>query len=152
MPLEAGERHHRGVGQNTSVSRALPVFGNNLSRQGLLTLEMVVKRPLGNARRLGDVFDTARVEASLDELLHGGFENGITSGVARQCLSLKGFDGPQHIAVQRRLYWTVIAGIGRQSYCFWSRIRPNDGGTGARDACLYQAGTQPSPGLAALGF
>jgi hypothetical protein len=55
---------------------------------------MIVKRSLGNARRLGDVFDTARAEASLGELFHSGFENGITGGAARQGISFGDFSCP----------------------------------------------------------
>ena len=43
------------------------------------------------------VFSGMRAVASRDELLHGGFENGITRGAARQPISLGGSSCPQHI-------------------------------------------------------
>jgi hypothetical protein len=71
----------------------------------LFTLEVIVKRPFGNAGRLGNVLDTARAKAALDELLHGGFENGITGGAARQRISFGGLSGPLHVGVKRGFGW-----------------------------------------------
>jgi hypothetical protein len=76
----------------------------------LFTFEVIVKRTLGNASRLSDVFDTARAEASRDELLHGGFEDGITRGAARQPVSFGGFCCPHHSEVQRQLRWIAMSG------------------------------------------
>jgi hypothetical protein len=75
----------------------------------LFTFEVIVKGTLGNASRLSDVFDTARAEASREELPHGGFEKGITRRAARQAISFGGFSCPQHIEVQRQLQRVAAA-------------------------------------------
>src|ERR1700756_1042164 len=45
-------------------------------------------------------------------------------------ISFGGFSCPQHIEVQWQLQWIAMPAWGLQSYCFWRRVRLNEGGEG----------------------
>ena len=84
MLLEAGKSGDFGVGQDTSIGRALGVCGQNLCRHSLLALEVVVERSFRNPRRIRDVLDATRVEPSVGEQSCAGLLNDVPNAVPSQ--------------------------------------------------------------------
>src|SRR5205085_5782380 len=84
MPLDADTPGDVGIGQQAPVGRALAISGQDLRRQGLLALEVIVEGALGDRRGLGDVLHAGGMEATLGEQLHARVVNEMTNAATGQ--------------------------------------------------------------------